>query len=169
MAPSRASLGPSRNHPEAFLEPSWRRLGPSWAVLGLPWTILGLSWACLGLSWACLGPVLGHLWPVLRHLGVILSPLGQDPEMTPKRISSARWAQWILGTIGINFGVHFGTTFGSLLKSVSGPRSALDVPRRPPESHQELHSSEDVPFQKKLFKTHCFSMFLGSRGLPRVT
>ncbi len=85
-----ASFGPSRNHPGAFLEPSWRHLGPSEACLGHVLdhpgpvlghfrgvcAVLGLSWAILALSWACLGPSWHPLGPSRRHL----EHSGQDPR-----------------------------------------------------------------------------------------
>ena len=53
-----------------------------------------------------------------------------------------------LGLIYEKFVDDFWTALGSLLGFLSGPGSALGMPTWLPESHQELQSSEEVPFQK---------------------
>ena len=122
VALSCASSGLSRNHPRAFLEPSWAILGclkPSWAGLSLvlllswgvfevSWAVLGLSWAILALSWACPG----SSW----------HPPGlSGSHLEPSWPRSRKWRKNATKNLPepIDFGDHFGVISGSFSLSFS--------------------------------------------------
>ena len=104
--------------------------------------------------------MLGRLGTLLGNLGAILSPLCQNPEhdptKTPKNLTFLKFWNNFKGPFKDTFWDQFFNSFRTIFRPLVDPFwGSFWVPDQPwacqnapPESRQELQSSEKVPFQQ---------------------